>query len=38
MLKNPVTVPEYLLLSEELYNTLSAPMLTPLTSGHVEWE
>jgi hypothetical protein len=29
MLKNPVTVPEYLLLSEELYNTSSAPLPGP---------
>ena len=29
MLKNPVTVPEYLLLSEELYTTASSPMPGP---------
>jgi hypothetical protein len=29
MLKNPVDVPEYLLLSEELYNTSSAPLPGP---------
>jgi hypothetical protein len=29
MLKNPVDVPEYLLLSEELYNTSSTPMPGP---------
>jgi hypothetical protein len=29
MLKNPVDVPEYLLLSEDLYNTSSTPMLGP---------
>ncbi len=29
MLKNPVEVPEYLLLSEELYNTSSTPMPGP---------
>ena len=29
MLKNPVTVPEYLLLSEELYTTSSAPLPGP---------
>jgi hypothetical protein len=29
MLKNPVTVPEYLLLSEDLYNTSSTPLSSP---------
>jgi hypothetical protein len=29
MLKNPVTVPEYLLLSEDLYNTSSTPLASP---------
>ena len=29
MLKNPVDVPEYLLLSEELYHTASTPMPGP---------
>jgi hypothetical protein len=38
LLKNPVTVPEYLLMSEELYRSHSAPLPTPAAEVSQELE